>query len=187
MKAIGAEQGIYIKTKESFNNLLGSKAFIVRVGRHSGAEAVTIEDNRSIKIMQGKGTPPQYSNTATTIWLSSENSKAPSNAGLLPFGWVLLSLEPLIAQSSIGSDAVTQAQPDVKPRKEEPKPLDKFIAAVKILKSDDAGRIGTTIDEALKKLETDEEKSFFARAVQEHLGKGFKKSKARIKLGPFLD
>ncbi len=73
------------------------------------------------------------------------------------------------------------------PQKEEPKPIDKFISAIKILNSSDAGPIGSIIDQALKILETDAEKRQFALAVKEHMGKGFKKSKAQVKLGMFLD
>ncbi|MBI5745583.1 MAG: type III-A CRISPR-associated RAMP protein Csm5 [Nitrospirae bacterium] len=43
-----------------FNGKLGESAFLIRIGRHSGAEAVTIEGNRYIKIMQGKGQPPSF-------------------------------------------------------------------------------------------------------------------------------
>jgi len=68
----------------------------------------------------------------------------------------------------------------------EAKPVDKFITAVKILKPTDAGPIGSKIDEALKKLESDDDKKTFALAVKEHLGSGFKKSKARDKLKSFL-
>ena len=65
-------------------------AFLVRIGRHSGAEAVTIEGNRNIKIMQGKGNPPLYLDHATTIWLASDKAKPYDNSGLFPFGWAVL-------------------------------------------------------------------------------------------------
>lgn len=190
MKDIGADQGVYIKTKESFNNLLDSKAFIVRLGRHSGAEAVTIKDNRSIKIMQGRRNSPKYSDAATTIWLASENSNPSSNEGLQPFGWVVLSLEPIASPFADSPETFITSKPIPEIPKPQPppeiKPLDKFIASLKPLRPQDAGRINSVIDDALKKLETDEEKRRFARAVQEHMGSVFKKSKARNKLEPFL-
>jgi len=69
---------------------INKPAFIVSIGRHSGAEAVTIEGNRKIKIMQGKNKPPKYLNHATTIWLASDSPKPQSNNGLIPFGWAVL-------------------------------------------------------------------------------------------------
>ncbi len=65
-------------------------AFPLRVGRHSGAECVTIEGFRRIKIMQGKGKPPRYSDHATTLWLASEFYNPKNNYGLRPLGWAAL-------------------------------------------------------------------------------------------------
>lgn len=53
----------------------------IRIGRHSGAECVTIEGFRSIRIM-GSNT---NSDRATTLWLASEDRRRPQNA--MPFGW----------------------------------------------------------------------------------------------------
>ncbi|NOY64105.1 MAG: type III-A CRISPR-associated RAMP protein Csm5 [Nitrospirae bacterium] len=64
--------------------------FLVRLGRHSGAEAVTIEGNRKIKIMQGRGKSPKYEDHATTIWLSSNNARPRNGNSLTPFGWAVL-------------------------------------------------------------------------------------------------
>ncbi|MBW2737571.1 MAG: type III-A CRISPR-associated RAMP protein Csm5 [Deltaproteobacteria bacterium] len=66
-------------------------SFLVRIGRHSGAESVTIEGHRNIKIMMGKGEKPKYIGHATTLWLASETRKPASLANLQPFGWVQLS------------------------------------------------------------------------------------------------
>jgi CRISPR-associated protein Cmr6 len=66
------------------------------------------------------------------------------------------------------------------------KPVDKFITAIKILKHNDMGGIGSRIDDALKRLESNEDKQQFARAVREHMGKAFGKSKAEVKLKRFL-
>ncbi|MFQ5455843.1 MAG: type III-A CRISPR-associated RAMP protein Csm5 [Nitrospirota bacterium] len=71
-------------------NLDGSN--LIRIGRHSGVEAVTIEGNRYIKIMQGKGNSPKYLDHATTLWLASSASKPNSNQNLLPFGWAKISV-----------------------------------------------------------------------------------------------
>ncbi len=61
---------------------------LLRAGRHSGAESLTIDGYRHIKIMQGRGKSPKYLNRATTFWLASEQKKPSSLAGLQPFGWL---------------------------------------------------------------------------------------------------
>ena len=66
------------------------RAFLLRVGRHSGAEAVTIEGVRDIKIMQGPGNKPRYQDKATTWWMASEQEDALIE--MLPYGWVLVEL-----------------------------------------------------------------------------------------------
>ncbi len=73
-----------------FKGQINKTAFIISIGRHSGAEAMTIEGNRKIKIMQGKNKAPKYLDHATTIWLASETPKPTNNNGLLPFGWAVL-------------------------------------------------------------------------------------------------
>ncbi|MFN3786186.1 MAG: hypothetical protein ACK4RS_05040, partial [Thiothrix sp.] len=67
------------------------KAFLLRVGRHSGAESVTLNGVRSIKILQGKGQPPKYEPEAKTVWLAANTEKDRSD--MLPFGWVLVELD----------------------------------------------------------------------------------------------
>lgn len=64
------------------------RAFLLRVGRHSGAESVTLEGLRSIRIMKGKGEPPEYLHAAKTLWLATDERQAQRN--LLPFGWLLV-------------------------------------------------------------------------------------------------
>ena len=62
-------------------------AFLLRVGRHSGAECVTIKDHRDIRIMRGKSSP-LFLDHATTFWLGAAEKKPQSVSGLIPFGWV---------------------------------------------------------------------------------------------------
>lgn len=72
------------------NNLAPVKrddGFMLRLGRHSGAECLTIEGHRAIKIMQARGEKPKIESSATTLWLASDFSKPLSQAGLRPFGW----------------------------------------------------------------------------------------------------
>jgi CRISPR-associated protein Csm5 len=80
------------RINERFKGRIGKDAFLIRIGRHSGAEAVTIEGNRQIKIMQGKGQPLKFLDHATTTWLASETSKPTTNKGLIPFGWSVLEI-----------------------------------------------------------------------------------------------
>ncbi|MBR2917657.1 MAG: hypothetical protein IKC25_02835 [Campylobacter sp.] len=53
---------------------------MLRIGKHSGARAVTIDGKRKIKIIQGKNRS-KIADQETTIWLA--NGK--------PLGWVLCS------------------------------------------------------------------------------------------------
>ncbi|MGB0848565.1 MAG: RAMP superfamily CRISPR-associated protein [Thiolinea sp.] len=74
-----------------FARMQAGTACLLRVGRHSGAESVTLNGVRKIKIMQGKGQPPRFADAASTVWLAAQHEKAQN--GLLPFGWVLLELD----------------------------------------------------------------------------------------------
>lgn len=73
-----------------YQKMKAGKAFLLRVGRHSGAESVTLEGVRSIKILQGKGQQPKYEPEAKTVWLAANTEK--DRSGMLPFGWVLVEL-----------------------------------------------------------------------------------------------
>ena len=76
---------------EGLGELLDSnRAFLLRVGRHSGAESVTVDGARSIRIMTPQGQPPRWEEEATTWWLASDRTDA--STGLLPFGWVLVEM-----------------------------------------------------------------------------------------------
>ncbi|BCX88936.1 CRISPR-associated protein Csm5 [Methylomarinovum tepidoasis] len=65
-------------------------AFLLRVGRHSGAESVTLNGVRNIKIMQGKGQPPAREPEARTWWLAAREKD--DRHGLMPFGWLLVEM-----------------------------------------------------------------------------------------------
>lgn len=64
-----------------------NNAVLLRCGRHSGAESVTIEGHRSIKIMGKRGERPKYKNRATTFWLVSDVKNPNQKNNLYPFGW----------------------------------------------------------------------------------------------------
>jgi CRISPR-associated protein Csm5 len=63
------------------------RAVLLRVGRHSGAESVTLDRHRWIRIMEGRG-KAHWARDATTIWLATEHQDG--SASLRPFGWLLL-------------------------------------------------------------------------------------------------
>ena len=67
--------------------------FLLRVGRHSGAESVTLNGVRHIKIMKAQGQPDEYLDTPKTWWLAAEDKDQMQN--LLPFGWLLVEVHPL--------------------------------------------------------------------------------------------
>jgi len=67
-------------------------AFLVRVGRHSGAESVTVSGVRKIRIMRGKGQKDEYAASAKTVWLAASDLAQEEN--MLPFGWLLVEVYP---------------------------------------------------------------------------------------------
>ena len=73
--------GVQISDKED--------TFLLRLGRHSGAESMTIEGHRNIKVMLGKG-EKTFKTYATTFWLASESQKPKIKENLHPFGWAEL-------------------------------------------------------------------------------------------------
>lgn len=74
-------------------------AMLLRVGRHSGAESVTLERHRWIRIMEGSG-KAHWASEATTIWLAADRRDA--RTGLRPFGWLLLErADDLLAEDTL--------------------------------------------------------------------------------------
>lgn len=93
-KSIGADSIVVNRIVNKFKDERGVSAFLLRIGRHSGAESMTIEENRWIKISP-PGKPHKFSDKgATTIWLASETSKPNSNNGLVSFGWAVMEIMP---------------------------------------------------------------------------------------------
>lgn len=78
------------KLEEQFGERLGTSAFLIRIGRHSGAECVTIDSFRNIKVLGKQGERPRQLPYSTTTWLASDEPNPSNNSGLLPFGWALL-------------------------------------------------------------------------------------------------
>jgi len=65
------------------------EGFPLRIGRHSGAESVTIEGFRCILIRGPRG-QNTFLDHATTLWLASEYSRPRNTQALKPFGWAVL-------------------------------------------------------------------------------------------------
>lgn len=66
--------------------MIARQGFLLRVGKHSGAESVTLDGVRSIKILGAKGQPPSYRANTTEKRFASATRAAQN--GLLPFGWI---------------------------------------------------------------------------------------------------
>lgn len=79
LNTIGCEQAL--------QDLHADSATFIRMGRHSGAESVTVSGRRDIKIMQGPGEKPRYKDHTTTLWLAAASDNPSTNSLLQPFGW----------------------------------------------------------------------------------------------------
>jgi hypothetical protein len=67
---------------------LEGRMMLLRVGRHSGAESVTLERRRSILIRGGRERGSSRQRDATTIWLAAEHENSINE--FRPFGWLLV-------------------------------------------------------------------------------------------------
>jgi CRISPR-associated protein Csm5 len=81
----------------SAEHLARDEAFLLRVGRHSGAESVTLNGVRSIKILRGKDPETGRMRTdqeanALTWWLAARDKD--QMKGLMPFGWLIVEVVP---------------------------------------------------------------------------------------------
>jgi CRISPR-associated protein Csm5 len=79
------------------DKLASGQAFLLRAGRHSGAESVTVSGarNGNIRIMRGKGQQPEFADAPKTLWLAA--SEKDQDRNLLPFGWLLVEVQPVNA------------------------------------------------------------------------------------------
>ncbi len=93
LKGLGCSFQLAQKVLEKFGEKLFKTVFLLRLGHHSGAEFLTIDGNRNIKIMQGPGRPPKFEKESTTVWLASLTKEPQSKEGLVPFGWAAVEFE----------------------------------------------------------------------------------------------
>lgn len=83
----------WLRTADQYIDIVqkyADRACLLRVGRHSGAEAVTIEGAR---IMQGPRRKAVYGDASTTLWLSSDQIRDQSH--LIPFGWIVVGFQKI--------------------------------------------------------------------------------------------
>jgi len=82
----------------------------LRIGRHSGAESLTIEGHRHIRIRNKIGNRTVYkdSDKATTFWLASQVSNSKTADNLQPFGWVTLGAMTASLQEELEAQAAKQ-------------------------------------------------------------------------------
>ncbi|MBN2107097.1 MAG: type III-A CRISPR-associated RAMP protein Csm5 [Deltaproteobacteria bacterium] len=177
MKGIGVNCNLYEEVKEQYKGIFNTAAFVIRAGRHSGSEAVTIEGSRQIKIMQGKGKPPKFQDSSNTVWLASEQSKTNSNAGLLPLGWMLLSTSPL--QGALDESRALKSQPPPEPPKPPADPASSVMGRIDALQHQNiAGQAEAVVTE-IEKLEQPESRAKAARHFLSKIGSDKKKFKGK--------
>ena len=101
-------QGVHELLDALSARLESGELMLLRIGRHAGAESVTLDGVRRIKISPPHVKPPKFSaEGAATIWLAAPRANARS--GLQPFGWVLV--ERAAAAPAPGLEAWCTAQP----------------------------------------------------------------------------
>ncbi len=70
-----------------------NKGFLLRVGKHSGAESVTLNGVRAIAIRGARGSGKNRGSTSEKRFASAQRDSAKATHNLLPFGWLWVSLE----------------------------------------------------------------------------------------------
>ncbi len=84
-KEFEKERGLLYRLGINLN--LPEEGVPVRIGRHSGAECITVEGFRKIRV-RIKGGYFKFLPYSTTLWLASEDRKGNKLIG--PFGWAIL-------------------------------------------------------------------------------------------------
>lgn len=80
--------GFSLPEISNFKENFKKKYSLLRIGKHSGAEAVTWEGLRQIKVRTRKEVKTMES--PTTIWLASKQKKPSNLKQTIPFGWTVL-------------------------------------------------------------------------------------------------
>lgn len=96
-KFLASKGAVGLSISPAFQSKFMKTCFPICLGHHSGAELITIDDNRRIKISPPSVKPKDaiYKPYSTTFWLASNKRKPESPKGLVPFGWVMLEFEEI--------------------------------------------------------------------------------------------
>jgi CRISPR-associated protein Csm5 len=193
------------------------EAGLLRLGRHSGAECLTIEGIRQIKIMKKDAVTGELDSFlldhATTLWLAGETSRPTDRKALLPFGWVALRTggEELVRECAekekewkakqpapsfrqaipAGAVSRTPSRQGAEETKPAPKPREygpKDLLLVELERMKTADPGKIgSIIQRIPKLESPEEKAEVARAIQEKMGKDFNKYKRKDEILAWIE
>ena len=80
---------------EKFKDFMPDKnQYLIRLGKYSGARAVTIEGKRKIEVKESRFKTLQNQKEETTTWLFGDNPS--ENKNLVPFGWILIEINTKI-------------------------------------------------------------------------------------------
>ncbi|OQB48148.1 MAG: RAMP superfamily protein [bacterium ADurb.Bin157] len=90
---LGKLGAMRLSVDKEFAGKLYKSSFLVRLGHHSSAEFITIDDNKKIKISPPRVNEKVFAESATTIWLSSNIKKPQGQKGMKSFGWGLIEFE----------------------------------------------------------------------------------------------
>ncbi len=141
----------------------------LRIGKHSGAEAVTVNGYRAIKIKQKVSNKYIYMDHATCIRVASETKISKFNSNLKPFGWASLSKITPENEKNLSSDeAVFRSEFEMN-----------------VLERLDAAE--NAKQDALKRMEEDEKRKEEARIIKreaEQKAKEAEENKARLEALP---
>jgi CRISPR-associated protein Csm5 len=91
-------------------SLWAGDSILLRIGRHCGAEAVTIAQHRWIAL-NAPGRTRRFGRAPSTIWLGAERQD--DRVGLLPFGWLLIERGDSQPSEALQSWCAAQPKPDL--------------------------------------------------------------------------
>jgi CRISPR-associated protein Csm5 len=118
----------------AFNLAANGDLIPLRLGRHSGAESLTIEGHRHIKIMKQRGERPGYADKANTFWLAADVADRKTAQSLEPFGWAglgrmtqalndeLTALGEMQEKEATKIVPLSPAEPSIQPKNAAPPP-----------------------------------------------------------------
>ena len=136
-KLLGSLKQFYGKEKENEEAILKKigvsfeygfrkeNSFPIRIGHHCGAESVTVEGHRSIKVMRGRGEPPAYKDHATTTWIASDEQLSENIKNPAPFGWAELGDMTAEVKDNV-SNLETARKKEEEIKKQKKKDIDKL-------------------------------------------------------------